>query len=80
MTGDSGWWLGWDVHYQSNYTASNGMAGHGWGMLYHPESATGIRRDSCGIDWPDTAPILSEKDQEMTPLDEFDSPFSQAVP
>ena len=56
------------------------MAGHGRGMLCHPESATGIRRDSCGIDWPDTAPSLSEKDQQMMSLDEFDSPFSQAVP
>ena len=49
-------------------------------MLCHPESDAGIRWDYFGVNWPDRAPFLAEKDQQMTSLDEFDSPFSQAVP
>ena len=71
MAGDSGWWRGWNVHYPPNYTPSFGVAGHGWGMRCHPESDTGIRRDYCGVNWPDGAPILSENDQQMMSLDEF---------
>ena len=53
------------------------MAGHGWGMRCHPESDTGIRRDYCGVNWPGGAPILSEKEQQMTSLDESDSPLAR---
>jgi dTDP-4-dehydrorhamnose 3,5-epimerase len=35
----------------------------------------GIHWDSCGINWPDSQPILSEKDQGMINLGDFDSPF-----
>jgi len=35
----------------------------------------GIRWDSCGIQWPDTEPTLSEKDKGMISLEDFDSPF-----
>ncbi len=52
-------------------------------MLYHcttvyaPDSDTGIRWDSAGIDWPlaGMTPILSERDRTFPGLAEFDSPF-----
>ena len=47
--------------------------------VYNPGSDTGIRWDSCGIDWPDASPIISDKDREMTGLNEFQSPFGHPV-
>ena len=47
--------------------------------VYDADTDTGIRWDSCGIDWPDTAPILSDKDREMIALDEFTSPFDRSM-
>lgn len=43
--------------------------------VFSAESDAGIRWDSCGIPWPDMAPILSEKDQKMPDLLNFNSPF-----
>ena len=43
--------------------------------VYDPSCDTGIKWDSCGIKWPVSNPILSEKDQQMTPFDKFKSPF-----
>jgi len=43
--------------------------------IYNPESDAGIKWDSCGINWPDSNPILSEKDKQMIVLNEFKSPF-----
>lgn len=43
--------------------------------VYSPEHDKGIRWDSCGIDWQCDAPILSDKDMNLPPLAEFDSPF-----
>jgi dTDP-4-dehydrorhamnose 3,5-epimerase-like enzyme len=43
--------------------------------VFKPESDTGIHWDSCGIDWPNKNPIISEKDANMIGLDEFKSPF-----
>ena len=43
--------------------------------VYEPSCDTGIKWDSCGIEWPVSNPILSEKDQQMIPLDAFKSPF-----
>jgi dTDP-4-dehydrorhamnose 3,5-epimerase len=37
---------------------------------------TGILWNSCGINWPNHQPILSEKDKNMIPFDAFDSPFN----
>ncbi|WP_294157164.1 dTDP-4-dehydrorhamnose 3,5-epimerase [uncultured Selenomonas sp.] len=42
---------------------------------YAPEQDAGIRWDSAGIPWPDMHPILSEKDQKMPKLSDFESPF-----
>ena len=36
---------------------------------------TGVLWNSCGIDWQCDAPILSDKDMNLPPLAEFDSPF-----
>lgn len=43
--------------------------------VFHGESDTGIKWDSCGIKWPDKRPILSEKDQNLITLNDFQSPF-----
>jgi dTDP-4-dehydrorhamnose 3,5-epimerase len=43
--------------------------------VFQQDADTGIRWDSCGIDWPDTSPILSEKDRIAQTLDQFHSPF-----
>ncbi|MCL4128984.1 UNVERIFIED_CONTAM: hypothetical protein GTU68_046364, partial [Idotea baltica] len=43
--------------------------------VYNPSCDTGIKWDSCGINWPSVSPILSEKDQQMVPLNNFNSPF-----
>jgi len=48
--------------------------------VYNADADTGIRWDSCGVDWPDPDPILSDKDREMITLDEFESPFDQVMP
>lgn len=43
---------------------------------YAPETERAVLWNSCGIDWPLSGdPILSDKDQEATPLPNFDSPF-----
>jgi len=43
--------------------------------VYEPSCDTGIKWNSCGIEWPAKSPILSEKDQQMIELDKFKSPF-----
>lgn len=43
--------------------------------VYEPSCDTGIKWDSCGIQWPIKDPILSEKDQQMIELDKFQNPF-----
>jgi len=44
--------------------------------VYDPENDTGIHWKTCGIKWPATSPILSDRDQGFPDLDKFDSPFS----
>lgn len=43
--------------------------------VHAPDSDTGIRWDSAGIAWPEPAPILSERDRALPPLDQLASPF-----
>jgi len=43
--------------------------------VYEPSCDAGIKWDTCGINWPEKDPILSEKDQQMIELDKFQSPF-----
>jgi len=44
--------------------------------FYAPKFEGAVRWDTCQIDWPLSGePILSDKDQEASPLDDFDSPF-----
>lgn len=43
--------------------------------VYSPEHDTGIKWDSCGIEWPNSNPILSEKDIALIEMDKFKSPF-----
>ena len=43
--------------------------------VYNPQSESGIRWDTCGIKWPKTNPILSNKDKQLSTLNDFKSPF-----
>lgn len=43
--------------------------------IYSPSCDKGIKWDSCGIDWPDLTPIVSDKDQNMPALNDYNSPF-----
>lgn len=43
--------------------------------VYSPEHDTGLRWDSAGIQWPVGKPVVSDKDNALLPLDQFDSPF-----
>ena len=43
--------------------------------IYSPENDTGILWNSAGIDWSVNHPILSERDQNFSPLNDFASPF-----
>jgi dTDP-4-dehydrorhamnose 3,5-epimerase len=43
--------------------------------VYSPAHDAGIRWDSLGIPWPISDPVLSERDRELPPFGEFDSPF-----
>lgn len=43
--------------------------------VYSPEYDTGIRWDSVGIAWPDSNPVVSERDCKFDRFDEFETPF-----
>ena len=43
--------------------------------VYAPEHDTGLRWDSVGIEWPVDAPSVSDRDQDLPPMDSFESPF-----
>jgi len=43
---------------------------------YNAETDGAVRWDSCGINWGEAAPILSEKDASAPTLADFDSPFT----
>ncbi len=43
--------------------------------VYSPEHDTGINWKSAGILWPDKDPIVSDKDNELIGLDQFESTF-----
>lgn len=43
--------------------------------VYSADHDRGVRWDSAGISWPDTAPIVSDRDRSLPPLREFQSPF-----
>jgi dTDP-4-dehydrorhamnose 3,5-epimerase/CDP-3, 6-dideoxy-D-glycero-D-glycero-4-hexulose-5-epimerase len=42
---------------------------------YHPESDTGIRFDSFGMDWGCEKVIISNRDKSFMPFNRFQSPF-----
>lgn len=43
--------------------------------VYSPEHDTGINWKSAGILWPEEDPIVSDKDNELIGLDQFESTF-----
>jgi dTDP-4-dehydrorhamnose 3,5-epimerase len=46
---------------------------------HDPARDSGIRWDSFGYDWPVQNPIISEKDQKLVGLDDYQSPFVYSV-
>lgn len=43
--------------------------------MHAPENDAGIHWNSAGIKWPATLPVVSAKDDQLTPLNQFDNPF-----
>lgn len=43
---------------------------------FAPDCDTGVKWDSAGIDWQVKDPIISDKDQNLTPINEYQSPFT----
>ena len=43
--------------------------------VYSPEHDTGIHWNSAGIEWPVKDPLVSDKDNGLGLLDQFESPF-----
>lgn len=43
---------------------------------YVPDSDAGIRWDSFGMDWKTDNPIISEKDNNLPKIEEYNSPFN----
>jgi dTDP-4-dehydrorhamnose 3,5-epimerase len=43
--------------------------------IFSPEHDSGILWNSAGIDWPEESPIISDRDQQLAPLEAFASPF-----
>lgn len=43
--------------------------------IYNPSYEAGIRWDSLDINWPEKKPLVSEKDQLLPALHEYESPF-----
>lgn len=44
--------------------------------LHDPEHDSGIRWDSFGFDWPSKEPVVSERDLNLPPFSEFESPWT----
>jgi dTDP-4-dehydrorhamnose 3,5-epimerase len=44
-------------------------------QIYSPVCDTGVRWSSIGFAWPCKAPIVSDRDQALPALSDFDSPF-----
>jgi dTDP-4-dehydrorhamnose 3,5-epimerase len=42
---------------------------------HSPEHDTGIRWDSFSAKWPQSAPVVSRRDEGLTPFQQFNSPF-----
>lgn len=43
--------------------------------IYNGDSEGGIKWNSCGIEWPNLNPIVSDKDKHLITLDNYKSPF-----
>ncbi|HCM83006.1 MAG TPA: dTDP-4-dehydrorhamnose 3,5-epimerase [Alphaproteobacteria bacterium] len=44
--------------------------------VWNGESDGGIHWQSCGIQWPDIAPIVSDKDKNLPAFADYESPFA----
>ena len=43
--------------------------------VWNGDADGGIHWQSCGIAWPDVAPIVSDKDQNLPSFNDYESPF-----
>lgn len=43
--------------------------------MHSPENDAGIHWNSAGIQWPIDRPVVSAKDDQLTPLKQFENPF-----
>ncbi len=45
--------------------------------FYSADADGSVLWNSCGVEWPlDVTPLLSQKDEDATPLESFETPFS----
>ena len=51
------------------------IVGYKTSNFHDPRCDVGVRWNSTSFKWPCTAPILSQRDQDMPPLDKFETPF-----
>jgi dTDP-4-dehydrorhamnose 3,5-epimerase len=58
------------------YTVSDATVVYNVSTVYSPENDTGVLWSSIGMDWPDAAPDLSERDKTFPAFADFTSPFS----
>ena len=43
--------------------------------VFSPQHDAGILWSSVGVEWPVADPVISERDQKLVPLHEFENPF-----
>ena len=51
------------------------MVSYSVSEVFSAECDAGVHWNSCGIDWPCENPILSQKDETLPRLEDFESPF-----
>ena len=50
------------------------------GTVHSPQHDRGVRWDSAGINWPEGAKVISDRDLGLPPLGEFQTPFRFSAP
>tara|TARA_Y100000588_G_C14275144_1_gene934058 strand:- start:2239 stop:2784 length:546 start_codon:yes stop_codon:yes gene_type:complete len=57
------------------YSVTDATVSYNVSSTYSPESDDGVLWSSIGMDWPDAAPHISERDSSFIALSDFQSPF-----
>ena len=60
------------------YALSDATVVYNVSTVYSPDHDDGVLWSSIGMDWPDAAPNLSERDMKFSALADFNSPFDLA--